>query len=191
MRTPYRRWVLIGVAVGALLLSGCASKKSATGTGSVGTIGATPTANPSPTTTAGDTPTVTATTTATTTPTATSSSTAPPNAPRIKTFRITQKPACAVIGTTDAPFSTPGVDITLEWDVSNVDTVALSIDDPKWFDTYHTGNYSDFAPKGAVQLSFPCDPKVQPNTTHTYTINTIGGGASISRTLTVTVQTSP
>ena len=89
-----------------------------------------------------------------------------------------QKPACPVIPTSDAPFSKAGTDIVLEWNVTGATQVALSLDNPGFFKTYHTGSIDNYPTKHTVDLSFQCDPTVQPNTTHKYTLDTIGGGAT-------------
>lgn len=68
--------------------------------------------------------------------------------------------------------------------------MALSLDAPNYFDTHHTGSYSDYGTSGEVDLSFPCDTNVQPNTTHTYTLDTLGS-KDLRKTITVTKQTSP
>src|ERR1051325_7124267 len=54
----------------------------------------------------------------------------------IDEFQVTADggPACPVSAQPGASFSSPGHDITLEWKVSgNVDHVALSIDDPNFY----------------------------------------------------------
>jgi hypothetical protein len=101
---------------------------------------------------------------------------------QIVSFTVTRQPACPVVGTPDAPFSAPGQDIAIEWKVTGATRVALSVDKGLYqtYDGIH----------GTATISFPCDTN-QPMTTHTYTINTLGGGTSRSKTLTVTKQSNP
>lgn len=175
-----------GLAVVALAATGCASKG---GSGSGGLTGAQP--GTSVSVTSGP-----ATTLPTSTPTPTPTSTSGAGItgtsdPKIVTFKVKRKPACAVIATSDAPFAVDPVNIILEWKVSGATGIALSLDNPDFFKTYHTGSLDNYGTSGTVELPFNCDPTVQPNTTHKYTLDTLGPGKTQQQTLTVTVQTSP
>jgi len=173
-----------------LVLSACS--KSTSG-GSSGLSGVSPSSAlgvPSSSTGAGA-PTATSTGTKTAKP--------PPVAagPKVDTFAVARMPACAIVPDSAAPFSAAPVDIIVKWSVSGGATkVALSLDDKNWFkNNGNTGSIgSDYPLTGTTELPFECDPKDpkdQPNTTHTFTLNTIGGGPTVAKTLTVTVQTQP
>ncbi len=114
-----------------------------------------------------------------------------PSGPRIVYFKVTSKPACPVVGTSAAPFSAPGQPVTLAWKVTGASGVALSIDDPGFFDAHHTGSYQDYGNEGTVTLAFGCGDTSKPQTTHRYTINTMGGSDSAAKTISVTVPTQP
>jgi len=193
LRRPRQVFAVGGIVVAVLLVAACSSKSGSAGTG--GLVGAQPGTTVS--VSAGSTTTLAPSTGSTTsTPTTattskTSGSGGGSSGVHIVTFKVKQKPACPIIPTSDAPFSKDGTNIILEWNVTGASKVALSLDSPNFFKTYHTGSIDDYAPKKTVDLSFQCDPTVQPNTTHTYTLDTIGGGATIERSITVTVQTSP
>ena len=183
-----------------MLTSACSSK-AANGTGAL--AGQTPGVSPNPpattapatdpsatSATSGTTTTTTTTTPTTGTPT-TSTPTKVPSGPHLS-FSVSQQPACPIVGTSDAPFSKPGTNIILKWNATGgVKRVALSLDEPGFFKQYGTGSIDTYAPQGTVELSFQCDPTSQPNTTHKYTMDTIGGGTSVEITITVTKQTSP
>jgi hypothetical protein len=183
-----RGGLVIGVALAVLTLCACSTKTPAAGgLGGLSTVKSTTSANP---------------TSAVSTPTSTSTPKQPtsnpthkattPAGPKIVQFNVKQKPACPIIATSDAPFSKDAVDIILEWKVTGATQVALSLDDKNFFKTYHTGSIQDYPTTDEVQLSFACDPANQPNTTHTYTLDTIGGtGGYVQKSLTVTVRTSP
>jgi hypothetical protein len=95
------------------------------------------------------------------------------------------------VGTTDAPFHQDGADIIVQWKVTGATGVALSLDSPGFFKQYGTGSIGKYGATGEMELSFQCDVTVQPNTTHVYTLDTIGGGPSVEKSLTVTKPTSP
>jgi hypothetical protein len=201
-RRAFRVLAVSGLAAALTLTSACASTRTATGSGALS--GQAPAVSPTPgaTTTgsgtgggSGGTGTTGTTGTGTTTRGSGGGSTTRPPAPsgpRIVSFVVTQQPSCPIVGTTDAPFSKPGTDIKLSWNVTGgVKRVALSLDSPGFFQQYGTGSIDTYAPQGSVDLSFQCDPTDQPNTTHKYTLDTIGGGTSVEKTITVTKQTSP
>ncbi len=196
LRRPRQVFVVGGIVVAALSLAACSSKSGSAGAG--GLVGAQPgttvSVSTGPTTTlppsSGSISTTTSTPTSATT-SKTGGSGGGGSGVHVVTFQVKQKPACPIIPTSDAPFSKAGTDIVLEWNVTGATKVALSLDSPNFFKTYHTGSIDDYPTKHTVDLTFQCDPTVQPNTTHTYTLDTIGGGATVERTITVTVQTSP
>jgi hypothetical protein len=196
-----RIWMTIGLATAALLLSACS--KSATVTGSSGLTGVgsqPPAVSPTP---PGATPATTSPATSGTTDTTTTDTTKAPtktktttkkasSGPKIDSFVVTQKPSCPIVPTSDAPFSKPGTDIKLKWTASGGATnVALSLDDVNFFKNNGSGSISNYPVTDEVDLAFECDPTVQPDTTHKYILDTIGGGKSVEKIITVTVQTSP
>jgi hypothetical protein len=109
--------------------------------------------------------------------------------PRIVSFKVVQDPACGVQGSSDAPFSQPAKDIKLSWQVSNAESVALSIDDPNFFKAHHSGTYGTYGTTYTISLSFPCSTTSN-KTSHTYTINTIGGGTSVGKSLTYSMSSA-
>jgi hypothetical protein len=202
MRSKFHVRVGAVLVAGTLLLSACAKTSTTTGSGGLTNVGSgAPSLSPTPgeSTMAATTPPTGTTTTTAANPPATATKTkvvAPTTkkvvSPEITSFVIAQKPQCPVVPTSDAPFSKPGTDIILKWKTTGgVTQVALSLDDPGFFKKFGTGSISEDPASGQVDLSFQCDPTVQPDTTHTYTLDTIGGTKSVEKTLTVTVQTSP
>jgi hypothetical protein len=182
-----RTWAALGVVAAALALGACS--KSASETGAGGLSGQAPSVSPSvPTSAPASAPATTGTTA-----TGTGTHTAAPSAPKIISFTITQQPSCPVIGSTDAPESIPGQDIKVAWKTSGgVTKVALSMDDNGAnFKATGNGSQGNYAANGTMELPFECNPTVQPDTTHTYILNTIGGGKSVQQVLKVTKQTSP
>jgi hypothetical protein len=113
--------------------------------------------------------------------------------PQIVFFRVTQQPACPFTPSSDAPFTgAPAQDIKVAWKVSGgVTKVALSIDDPTFFDRLGSGSWQTYdGTTHEEDLPFACDGS-HPTSTHKYTINTIGGGQSVSQTLTVSIPSHP
>ncbi len=195
MRSPSRRptWICGAVGVAAIAMTACSSGGSkATATTSTSPTSSAPTTSSSVATattgkstssTGAPNPGVgTAPTTAPTHPGATG--------PVIVSFTVTHKPACPVVATADAPFSKAGEPITLAWNVTGATGIALSIDDPTFYAHNGTGNYANYGPEGTVTLPFTCDPTVQPNTSHAYTIDT-RDSSGVSKTITESVPTSP
>ena len=191
--------VRVGVALVAatFLLSACAKTSTTAGSSGLTGVGSqAPSLSPTPggsTTAATTPPTGTTTTTEAAPPTNTKTTTKKgTSSPEITSFVVAQKPQCPVVPTSDAPFSKPGTDVILKWKTTGgVTKVALSLDSPGFFKQYGTGSIDEYNASGQVDLTFQCDPTVQPDTTHTYTLDTIGGGKSVEKTLTITVQTSP
>ena len=191
MRTP-ARIALCGLMIAALTSTAACTKTATTTTQGGLSAASGPATAPAASGTGGGTspsPTGTTATSATTPAAATTKPVA--TGPRIVDFSVKQKPACPIVPTSDAPFAKDPVNIVLQWTVTGATQVALSLDEPGFFKKYHTGSLDEYPTKQTLELAFNCDPTVQPNTTHVYTLDTIGGGASQEKTLTVTVQTSP
>jgi hypothetical protein len=102
----------------------------------------------------------------------------PPEAgPRIVHFRIARQPSCPQ-GTSEYPVE--GTPVILEWKVTGVDQVTLSVDGPGVYDTYPA--------EGRQELNFPCDGDPGETVTHTYLLKTVGGGPVKSKTLTASAE---
>jgi hypothetical protein len=123
-------------------------------------------------------------------PSASPSTSAAPSGAQIAYFKVTHQPACPVVATADAPFSAPGQDLTIAWKVTGATGVALSVDNPNYYASNKQGSFGSYGPEQSQTIGFGCDTS-KPNSTHTYTINTTGGGASKSMTITVTVPSKP
>jgi hypothetical protein len=185
----HRSLALAGVMVMTVALTAC-GKTNPEPSSAIGNVGTgAPVTNPSPGQTS---PKATATPiqTGTTAP-AKATTKAADTAPRIVTFEVSQQPECPIIATSDAPFHKDGTPIKLRWKAVNVPGVSLSLDAPTWFDTYKTGNYdADLPASGEIEISFVCDTNDQPNTNHTYTLDTLGS-VDVRKSITVTKRTSP
>jgi hypothetical protein len=193
MRTP-SRLVLATFAVLTLALPACSKKGNGEGTlGQAGPTVAPPASTTGDTGSTGSTGGTPGTGSVGSTGSTGGSTGGPRSSASIDQFKVTQQPSCPVVGSSDAPFTSPGQSIKLSWNVSGpgVTGVALSIDDPTFFDHYQTGSYGTYGKSGELELAFGCDSTSQPTTTHKYTLNTIGGGPSVSKTLTVSVPTNP
>jgi hypothetical protein len=184
--------LVAAMATAALALAACASNANANGQSGSGSLGVTtapapPVAVPSASGTSG------ATSGATGTPTGGgNATTAPPASAHIVKFDVKQQPMCPIAPSSDSPFSSPGRDIVVEWNVTGATGIALSVDDTEFFSMHRSGSYGNYGPTGEVEIGFGCGTSDGPTTTHKYTLNTIGGrGPSVEKTLTVTVQTSP
>ncbi|HKD98230.1 MAG TPA: hypothetical protein VKB69_11565 [Micromonosporaceae bacterium] len=177
----------LAVLVIALLSLAACGGKNKSGSGALGSQSGAPSVSP----TAGGTATPTNTPTTSVTTTATSTASSADGGPKIVDFSIKQQPACPIVGTSDAPFHQDGVDIIVQWKVTGASGVALSLDSPDFFKQYGTGSIGSYGPTGEMHLPFTCEATNGPNTTHTYTLNTKGGGPSVARTLTVTKPTNP
>ncbi|OJY52280.1 hypothetical protein [Pseudonocardia sp. 73-21] len=102
-------------------------------------------------------------------------------APAIASFRVVHQPVCAVHGTPDAPFSTPGSGVTIAWSVTGADGAALAVDDPTTYGAYGTS----FPAKGQQEFPFSCTPGT--TTSHTFTVWPAGAKGT-SKTLTVSAH---
>jgi len=173
------------LVIAALILAAC-SGKDKSGSGALGSQSGSPTVSPTPPCCTPPGP--------TTSPTGTTTDTATASGPVIIDFSIKQQPSCPIVGTSDAPFHKDGVDIIVQWKTGGgVTGVGLSLDSPPDFFKQNGGNGSlgNYGPSGQMELSFQCQATNGPNTTHTYTLDTIGGGRSTQKSLKVTVPTSP
>lgn len=98
--------------------------------------------------------------------------------PRIVHFRVRQKPSCPA-GTNVNPIA--GTPVVLEWQATNVDKVALSVDGP--------GIYADsYAPTGSETLNFPCEGAGGDTQKHTYQLTVSNAHGKQTRTLTVSAR---
>jgi hypothetical protein len=96
-------------------------------------------------------------------------------APKITKFVVSKQPSCPVHGTADAPFSSPGNDVTISWSVSGAGGAAIAVDDP---DTYAA--YGTYGASGSLTLPFGCNDGT--TTTHTYTVWP-AGAHNVSKTI--------
>ncbi len=108
---------------------------------------------------------------------------APPAAPAaaIAGFRVVTQPVCAVHGTPDAPFSTPGSGVTIAWSVTGADGAALAVDNPTTYGAYGTS----YPATGQQEFPFTCEPGT--TTSHTFTVWPAGAKGT-SKTLTVSAH---
>ncbi len=104
--------------------------------------------------------------------------------PHIDVFVTVGNPGC---GSPGGPgFNAVPGSVTLSWKVSGgVTMVGLSIDDTGTFASTGHGSWHDYPAVGSDTLSFSCSG-AKGNKTHKYTIDTIDGGAHVSKTLTLT-----
>ncbi|MFI1196025.1 hypothetical protein ACH4T9_22625 [Micromonospora sp. NPDC020750] len=97
------------------------------------------------------------------------------NAPTITYFRVADKPFCPA-GTNVNPIA--GGPVLVEWRVSNVDSVALSIDGP--------GIYADDYPSaGSEAFLFPCSGGEGDIQKHTYTLTARNSHGKQTKTIVV------
>jgi hypothetical protein len=106
-----------------------------------------------------------------------------PDRPRIASFTVVTQPSCPVVGTPDAPFSSPGSGVVIAWEVRGADGAAISVDNPGVYGAYG----GDYPATGSLELAFPCDGGG--DTTHTYTVWP-KGAEGVHKTLTVTARAS-
>ncbi|MFC5286499.1 hypothetical protein ACFPM7_05500 [Actinokineospora guangxiensis] len=105
-----------------------------------------------------------------------------PAGPRIESFTVVSKPTCPVVGTPDAPFSSPGSGVVVAWKVSGAEGAAISVDNPGVYASYG----GDYPATGQLELSFPCNGG-SGETTHTYTVWP-KDAKGVSKTLTVSAR---
>jgi hypothetical protein len=197
-----RLWAVAGVAVASLTLAGCAKSTSVDGSGSLN--GGAPSVAPSVPKGSGgsgdgspgakgsngSTAKKTGTTTARHTTATNTNTTANPNGPRIVSFEVVEQPSCPVTASSDAPFSSPAKDVKIAWEVSGATKVALSIDDPTFFKQHGSGTYAEYSWHETVSLAFSCEGSDQ-YVSHTYTIDTVDGGPTAERSITVRALRQP
>ncbi|WP_320067308.1 hypothetical protein [Micromonospora sp. RTGN7] len=93
--------------------------------------------------------------------------------PTIAYFRVADKPTCPA-GTNVSPIA--GTPVLVEWKVSNVDSVALSIDGP--------GVYADGYPSaGSEAFNFPCSGSGGDVQKHTYLLTVRNAHGTQTRTV--------
>lgn len=173
--------VLIGAGLG---IAGCGG----TVVSSAGYKASTPTLVETTTSSSTAPPSTTAGKKANSTPTQrTTTTTGKPSASTPKDgidLTVVTQPSCPVHGTPDAPFSSPGNDITIAWKVAGADQAALAVDNPKTYAAYGTYPAAD-----QLTLPFTCDGTTG-STTHTYTIWPAGDPTK-SKTITVSARNNP
>ncbi|WDZ83583.1 hypothetical protein [Micromonospora cathayae] len=114
----------------------------------------------------------------TTKPATSTTTKAAANGPQIVQFRVRQQPSCPA-GTNVNPIA--GNPVVLEWEATNVDRVALSVDGP--------GIYGDsYAPTGTETLNFPCSGPEGSTQKHTYQLTVTNAHGKQTRTLTVSAR---
>ncbi|MET0233146.1 MAG: hypothetical protein ABW224_00760 [Kibdelosporangium sp.] len=111
------------------------------------------------------------------------SSSSPP--PATASISVKKQPLCPRTGTPDAPFTTPGQDVTITWKVTGATGAAISLDQPN-----HYGSYgSSYPASGELTLPFSCN-NTPGKTSHTYTVWP-AGNKSVSRSITVSATNNP
>jgi hypothetical protein len=111
------------------------------------------------------------------------SSSSPPSASA--TISVKKQPLCPRNGTPDAPFSTPGQDVTIAWKVTGATKAALSVDQPSQYAAYG----SDYPASGELTLPFSCN-NTPGKTSHTYTVWP-SGNKNVSKSITVSATNNP
>ncbi|MGQ0839059.1 hypothetical protein [Actinokineospora sp.] len=173
--------LLLGLALGVSVV-GCTSVQRGEGRAPAGS---TSSSVPATTITVTETATATAKPAGSRTPTTTkkittTTTTSRGGGARIDSFTVVRKPTCPVVGTPDAPFSSPGQGVIIAWKVSGAEGAALAVDSPGVYGAYG----SDHPVSGQLELSFPCN--ATPGTTsHTYTVWP-KDAKTVAKTLTVT-----
>jgi hypothetical protein len=111
------------------------------------------------------------------------SSSSPPSAS--VTVSVKKQPLCPRNGTPDAPFTTPGQDVTIAWKVTGATKAALSVDQPSQYAAYG----SDYPASGELTLPFSCN-NTPGKTSHTYTVWP-AGNKNVFKTITVSATNNP
>ncbi|HEU5475619.1 MAG TPA: hypothetical protein VFV67_33675 [Actinophytocola sp.] len=109
---------------------------------------------------------------------------APSTPPATVTLAVVRQPTCPVRGTPDAPFSTPGTDVIIEWKVTGAGGAALAVDDPTRY-----AAYGMYPAAGQLSLGFGCGTGPG-TTTHTYTVWP-AGIKNVSKTISVSATNNP
>ncbi|MGX7828809.1 hypothetical protein ACTG9Q_27325 [Actinokineospora sp. 24-640] len=102
--------------------------------------------------------------------------------PKVESLTVLSKPSCPVVGTPEAPFSSPGHGVIIAWKVSDAEGAAISVDNPGMYAAYG----DDYPATGQLELAFPCEAG-NGETTHTYTVWP-KGAKGISKTLTISAR---
>jgi len=98
--------------------------------------------------------------------------------PVIVYFRVKQKPECPK-GTNVAPI--PAVDLVVEWQVTGVDKVTLSVDGP--------GIYNTYGAQGTETFSWSCGGQPGTTVSHTYLLRAVTpSGAEAKKTITASAK---
>jgi len=107
-----------------------------------------------------------------------------PAGPHIEVFGTVSNPGC---GSPGGPgFNAVPGSVKLSWKVTGGATmVGLSIDDTTNFANTGHGSWQDYPAVGSDTLPFVCNG-AKGNKTHKYTVDTIDGGAHVSKTITLT-----
>lgn len=105
-----------------------------------------------------------------------------PAGPKVESLTVLSKPSCPVVGTPEAPFSSPGHGVIIAWEVGGAGGAAISVDNPGVYASYG----DDYPATGQLELAFPCGGD-NGETTHTYTVWP-KGAKDISKTLTVSAR---
>jgi hypothetical protein len=98
---------------------------------------------------------------------------------------VKKQPLCPRNGTPDAPFTTPGQDVTISWKVTGATKAALSVDQPNHYAAYG----SDYPASGELTLPFSCN-NTAGKTSHTYTVWP-AGNKTVSKSITVSATNNP
>lgn len=167
MTRPLRSLLIMGVAIAVLASTACAADQPSSPTSS----------GAAPTTTQGVGTIGTATTTTEAPSPSVAQTTRPPTSgaggPQFVYFRIAKAPSCPA-GTNVAPIE--GKPVVLEWKVTGVDSVELSIDGG--------GLYSTYKATDTASIYFVCASEpIGAFQKHTYTLTTVGGGQKRSKTV--------
>jgi hypothetical protein len=108
-----------------------------------------------------------------------------PTGPQIVYFKLTQQPKCG--GVVNGKHTDP-VPAIVAWKATGgVTAMALSVDNPELVGGYRTYQGAE----GSETFTFSCAPPAGTSETHTYTMNTVGGGASRRAQFSVTVKSLP
>jgi hypothetical protein len=98
--------------------------------------------------------------------------------PVIVYFRIKQKPECPK-GTNVAPI--PAVNLVVEWQVTGVDKVTLSVDGP--------GVYNTYSAQGTETFYWSCGGQPGTTVSHTYLLRAVtAGGVEAKKTLSASAK---
>lgn len=180
-------WTAAGAVTALFTLGACASHPATLGAG--GIVGGAPSTAPAPIASAG-----TPTQPQTSAPATRTTTKKPPSGPKIVELTWAQKPTCETVASSANPLEIPAKQGILEWKTSGgVTSVALSIDAPDFFKQNGTGSFASGLPANdQYPVNFECDPSTNEQfTKHTYTIDTVGGGTSVEKSITYSTQTSP